>query len=86
MPKSIVGGVLVGLAFVLVLPGAVTRRTKAEAMTPRELWSVIKASLMAPDGEEYFENGIKGAMVPGETGARQAMDAAMPRRMSSSDK
>src|SRR6266851_1392340 len=65
MPKSVVGGMLVGLAFVLVSAGAATRRTKAEVMTPRELWSVIKGSLMAPDGEEYFENSFKNAMVPG---------------------
>lgn len=65
MPKSVVGAMLVGLAFVLVSVGAETRRSKAEAMTPRELWSLIKASLMAPDGEEYFENSFKGAMVPG---------------------
>src|SRR6266851_443040 len=65
MPKSVIGALFVGLAFVLVSVGAVPRRTKAEAMTPRELWLVIKASLMAPDGEEYFENSFKGAMVPG---------------------
>jgi hypothetical protein len=40
----------------------------AVATTPRELCSVIKASLMAPDGEEYFENSFKNAMVPGGAG------------------
>ena len=44
------------------------RRTKAEAMTPKQLWTAIKVSLMAPNGGEYFENSFKGAMVPGGAG------------------
>jgi hypothetical protein len=32
---------------------------------PREFWTIIKTALTAPDGQDYFENNLKGAMVPG---------------------
>lgn len=31
----------------------------------REFWAIIKAALTAADGQDYFENSFKGAMVPG---------------------
>jgi len=32
---------------------------------PREFWTIIKTVLTAPDGQDYFEHNLKGAMDPG---------------------
>ncbi len=32
---------------------------------PREFWTIIKTALTAPDGQDYFEHNLKGAMDPG---------------------
>ena len=34
----------------------------------REFWTIIKTALTAPDGQDYFENNLKGSMIPGGAG------------------
>src|SRR5579864_5069416 len=54
------------LALSLLAPATTFAQTqKNQPSTSREFWRIIKASLTAPDGQEYFENSFKGAMVPG---------------------
>src|SRR5260370_38977730 len=67
MPRF-VGTLLLVLAFLEGPMPVEAQRTKPTAMASKQLWSAIKASLMAPNGEEYFESDIKNAMVPGGAG------------------
>lgn len=45
--------------------------------TSREFWTIIKAALTAPDGQDYFENNLKGAMVPGGAGAVELLTGTL---------
>src|SRR5579864_9224143 len=57
------------LALSLLLPAATSAQTRRPPPTnSREFWKIIKDALTAPDGQEYFENSFKGAMVPGGAG------------------
>lgn len=39
---------------------------QADTIAERELatWRLIKAALLAPDGQEYFDKGIRNALLP----------------------
>ena len=43
----------------------------------REFWKIIKNALTAPDGQDYFENSFKGAMVPGGADGLQRLTATL---------
>jgi hypothetical protein len=61
---AIVG--LAMLALSLLAPVATSAQTqKPPRANSREFWKIIKDALTAPDGQDYFENNLKGAMVPG---------------------
>ena len=45
------------------------------------LWKVIKKSLLGPDGAEYFETSMKGAMVPPVHGKVVRLDPAVAPRI-----
>ncbi len=42
-----------------------TQTVKSESIKAVRVWSTIKRSLVAPDGEEYFEDNLRGSMLPG---------------------
>src|SRR5207248_6331197 len=63
--SRIVGTLLLALAFVEIPTPVVAQKNEPQPRTPKQVWSIIKRALMAPDGEHYFENNLKGAMVPG---------------------
>jgi hypothetical protein len=65
MLRLIVSALILGLGLVETPIPVVAQRAKTEPMTPKQVWSIIKAALMAPDGDQYFENNLKGSMVPG---------------------
>jgi hypothetical protein len=49
-----------------LLPALTLAQTgKPLPLNSREFWTIIKTALTAPDGQDYFENNLKGAMVPG---------------------
>src|SRR5260370_36398318 len=53
----------------LLLPAPTFAQTgKPLPLNSREFWTIIKTALTAPDGQDYFENNLKGAMVPGGAG------------------
>lgn len=54
------------LVLSLLAPAATSAQTqKPPPADSREFWRIIKNALTASDGENYFENSFKGAMVPG---------------------
>lgn len=65
MPRS-TGAMLVMLVLSAV-PYAAQRR-KPETITAKQLWMQIKRDLMGPGGQQYFDENVKGAMVPGGAG------------------
>lgn len=56
------------LGLMLAHVAAPAQKTKAEPVTVQQLWSTIKRALTDTDGQEYFDNSFKGAMVPGGAG------------------
>jgi hypothetical protein len=57
------------LLLVLALGSSIAEeRTKPVGITAKQLWKSIKTELMGPDGQKYFEESIKNAMVPGGAG------------------
>jgi hypothetical protein len=65
MLRLIFGALILALGLVETPTALVAQRAKPEPITAKQVWSIIKAALMAPDGGEYFENNLKGSMVPG---------------------
>jgi hypothetical protein len=67
MPRFVVT-LFLALAFLERPVPVAAQRTKPATVASKQLWSAIKTSLTEPDGEEYFENNLKNAMVPGGAG------------------
>jgi hypothetical protein len=65
MAMSTAGALLFGL-LAPALTFAQTR--KPLPLNSREFWTIIKTALTAPDGQDYFENNLKGSMIPGGAG------------------
>jgi hypothetical protein len=69
MRGLIFSAMLLALASVDGLSPIVAQKEQAvTAWTSRDLWSVIKRSLVAADGEDYFKENLKGSIVPGGAG------------------
>jgi hypothetical protein len=57
------------LLFGLLVPALTFAQTrKPLPLNSREFWTIIKTALTAPDGQDYFENNLKGSMIPGGAG------------------
>ena len=57
------------LLFGLLVPALTFAQTrKPLPLNSREFWTIIKTALTAPDGQGYFENNLKGSMIPGGAG------------------
>jgi hypothetical protein len=66
------------LALSLVLSVATSAQTrKPPPANSREFWKIIKDALTAPDGQDYFENNLKGAMVPGGAGGLERLTGTL---------
>jgi hypothetical protein len=57
--------VLIALGLLLVSFAVWAQKPKRVQLTPAKLWLSIKAELTGPDGENYFNNTVKGALLPG---------------------
>ena len=44
------------------------QKDKAGERASKGLWTVVRASLVAPDGDDYFKENLKGTMLPGGAG------------------
>jgi len=38
--------------------------SQSQSLDPQKLWAALKKGLSEPDGREYFEKGVKGAILP----------------------
>jgi hypothetical protein len=57
------------LLFGLLVPALTFAQTrKPLPLNSREFWTIIKTALTAPDSQDYFENNLKGSMIPGGAG------------------
>src|SRR5215831_10362439 len=65
MTRFIIGTLILALSF---LNGSMPVAAQKGAWTSKYLWSVIKASLIAPGGDDYFKENLKGTMLPGGAG------------------
>lgn len=66
-----VRSVLLAVGFVLMHSAALAQSAKPEPLSPQQLWSTIKRDLTGPDGQEYFDHNLNGALVPGGAGGVQ---------------
>jgi len=57
--------VLISLGLILVSTAAWAQKPSRTSLTPEKLWLSIKTELTGPDGENYFNNTVKGALLPG---------------------
>ena len=62
------GGVAMLVLTVLAPAPSFAQPRKPLRPSSREFWTIIKTALTAPDGQDYFEDNLKGAMVPGGAG------------------
>ena len=69
--------ILFTLSLILAHVAAPAQKTKAEPVTAQQLWSTIKRALTETDGQEYFDNSFKGAMVPGGAGGLWYLTGAL---------
>jgi len=60
--------VLFALGIVLLHSAVHAQNAKPEPLSPLQLWSMIKGELTGADGQEYFDQNLSGAMVPGGAG------------------
>src|SRR6266850_2128577 len=63
--RMAMGAMLLALVSVEMPTPVVAQKTEPQPRTSKQVWSIIKMALIAPDGEDYFENYFKGATVPG---------------------
>jgi hypothetical protein len=68
MARFSIGTLVLALSFLNGSMPVAAQNAKPGGLTSKGLWSVIKAALIATDGEDYFENNLKGATVPGGAG------------------
>jgi hypothetical protein len=57
--------VLISLGLVFVSSAAWAQKPNRVPLTPAKLWLSIKTELTGPDGADYFNNSVKGALLPG---------------------
>jgi hypothetical protein len=67
MAMSTIGAAALMLGL-LAAPPTFGQTGKTAASQSRELWTIIKTQLTAADGQDYFEDNLKGAMVPAGAG------------------
>jgi hypothetical protein len=76
MPMSTSGVVM--LVLTLLAPAPTFAQTRKQHLpNSREFWMIIKTALTAPDGQDYFENNLKGAMVPGGAGGVELLTGTL---------
>ena len=69
---------VVMLLLTLLAPASTFAQTrKSPPPDSRELWAIIKNALTAPAGQDYFENNLKGAMVPGGAGGVELLTGTL---------
>ena len=76
MPMSTIGVAMLVLTLLAPAPTFAQTR-KLPPPNSREFWTIIKAALTAPDGQDYFENNLKGAMVPGGAGGVELLTGTL---------
>ena len=84
MTMSTVGVAMLVLTLLALAPTFAQTR-KPLRPSSREFWTIIKTALTAPDGQDYFENNLKGAMVPGGAGGVELLTGTLcpPNRLHS---
>ncbi len=72
----------VGLWFVIAMLCLLQQQSGRSQDDPElHLWKVVKKSLLGPDGAEYFETSMKGALVPPLHGKVVRLDPAIAPRI-----